>query len=68
MLQVLLRASGLAALQFGVGRQDCEPRLGRVVGDADRCARIGQKEPGSLLVVAKHLGDELGPACKELCC
>jgi hypothetical protein len=63
--EVVVRACGLAALQLGVQGQGNEPRLRWVAEPAERRARIGEEKPGTLLVLAEHLGDAVGPAREE---
>jgi hypothetical protein len=64
--EVVVRMRGLAALELGVLRQCNEPRLRRVAEHADRRPRVGEEEPGALLVVAEDLGDSIGPPREEL--
>jgi hypothetical protein len=64
--EMLVRVCGLTVLELSVAGQDLEPRLRRVAERADRRPRVGQQEPGALLVVRKHFADAVGPPRKEL--
>src|SRR3954463_14481451 len=64
--KMLVRVRSLATLELGAERHHCEPCLGRVSEHADRCARVGKKEPRPLLVVPEHPWKPVGPAGEEL--
>ena len=63
---MLVRVRNFPALELGAQRHHGEPCFGRVAEHADRCARVGKKEPRPLLVVPEHLREPVGPACEEL--
>src|SRR5436190_7942495 len=54
-----------ASLELGVQRQPGEPRLRRIAERPDRLPRVGEQEPGALIVVREHFGDTVGPASEE---
>jgi hypothetical protein len=63
---VVVCVGSFPALELGIDRKDLEPRLGGVAHGADVRARVGEKQPTPLLVVAEDVGHQVRPAREEL--
>jgi hypothetical protein len=63
---VLVGTAGLASLEFGVGRENLSPHLGRVARRAYRYADVGQQQPTTPLVVCQYLANAVRPAVKQV--
>ena len=64
--EVIVSVCRLAALELGVERQGTKPRPWRIAEYVHRRARVRDEQPASLVILAKHLADSVGPACKKL--
>src|SRR5919197_2971121 len=63
--EVVVCVDRLASLELGVPGEREEPGFRWVAELSDRDARVGEEEPGPLLVVGDHLGDPVGPSGEQ---